>query len=126
MQALLDGYVSTLLGRKRYFPELSNPRTPINQRMALERQAINAPIQGTAADIMKIAMIRLHDALRTQGLKSRMLLQVHDELVLEVPLEERDVAVVLTREIMSSAYELIVPLRVDVEVGTNWYDLEPA
>ncbi|MGL4650099.1 MAG: DNA polymerase I, partial [Caldilineaceae bacterium] len=126
VQALRDGYVSTLLGRKRYFPELSNPRTPINQRMALERQAINAPIQGTAADIMKIAMLRLHEALHEQKLRSRMLLQVHDELVLEVPLEERDAAVQLTRQVMSSAYALVVPLKVDVEVGPNWYDLEPA
>ncbi len=125
-QALRDGCVMTLLGRKRFFPELSSPRVPMNQRMALERQAINAPIQGAAADIMKIAMIRLHAALREQNLKSRMLLQVHDELVLEVPLDERDRVVALVRDVMSSAYTLDVPLKVDVEVGPNWYDLEPA
>jgi DNA polymerase-1 len=118
-----DGYVQTLLGRKRFFPELSNPKLPFNQRGALERQAINAPIQGTAADIMKIAMVRLHRALRESGVRARMLLQVHDELVLETPPEEAEEVARLTRTIMSSAYRLVVPLKVDVEMGPNWYDL---
>ena len=121
-----DGYVQTLLGRKRFFPELQNERLPVNQRMALERQAINAPIQGSAADIMKIAMVRLHAALHEQKLEARMLLQVHDELVLELPPAERDTVVALVREVMSSAYKLTVPLKVDVEIGPNWYDQEPA
>jgi DNA polymerase-1 len=120
------GYVQTLLGRRRYFPELKEGRLPFNQRSALERAAINAPIQGTAADIMKIAMIRLHDQLRQGGYRTRMLLQVHDELVLEAPPAERSAVVALIREVMSSAYQLDVPLKVDVEIGRNWYDLEKA
>ncbi|MEZ4617672.1 MAG: DNA polymerase [Caldilineaceae bacterium] len=92
--------------------------------MAIERAAINAPIQGTAADIMKIAMVRLHDKLQSGGFEARMLLQVHDELVLEVPNAERAAIVDLVCEVMESAYTLDVPLRVDVEAGPNWYDLE--
>jgi DNA polymerase-1 len=118
--------ISTLFGRKRLFPELQNPRLPYNQRQAVERAAINAPIQGTSADIMKIAMFRLHQALRRDGYRSRMLLQVHDELVLEVPTDEQAAIVALVREIMESACTLNVPLKVDVEVGLNWYNLEPA
>ena len=121
-----EGYVETLLGRKRFFAELKNGRLPFNQRMAVERAAINAPIQGTAADVMKIAMIRLHAQLQAQGLQARMLMQVHDELVLEAPVAEKDEVVKLVCDIMESAYTFDVPLKVDVEVGPNWYDLEPA
>jgi DNA polymerase-1 len=96
----------------------------MNQRGAVERAAINAPIQGTAADIMKIAMIRLHERLRTGGFQARMLLQVHDELVLEAPAEEVAAVAELTRDVMQSAYTLAVPLKVDVEAGPNWRDLE--
>ncbi|HHY58648.1 MAG TPA: DNA polymerase I [Chloroflexi bacterium] len=125
-QARETGYVQTLLGRKRFFPELQSGRLPFNQRAAVERAAINAPIQGTAADIMKIAMIRLHARLQTGGYRTRLLLQVHDELVLETPPEEQDAAVALVRDTMSTAYALIVPLKVDVEVGPNWRDLKSA
>ncbi|MBP7962894.1 MAG: DNA polymerase I [Caldilineaceae bacterium] len=117
------GYVETLLGRKRFFPELQS-KLPYNQRQAIERQAINAPIQGSAADIIKIAMLNLHDRLRDGGFAARMLLQVHDELVLEVPEAERDAVMALVRETMESAYPLDLPLKVDVEIGPNWYDLE--
>lgn len=118
------GYVETLLGRKRFFPELQNGRLPFNQRMGIERAAINAPIQGTAADIMKLAMIRLHDELTKGKFEARMLLQVHDELVLEVPEAECEAVTKLICDVMESAYQLDVPLRVDVEAGPNWYDLE--
>jgi DNA polymerase-1 len=120
------GYVETLLGRKRFFPELQSGRLPFMQRAAIERAAINAPIQGAAADIMKIAMIRLHQRLQTDGFEARMLLQVHDELVLEAPLEEKEALVPVICEVMENAYQLDVPLKVDVEVGPNWYDLEKA
>jgi DNA polymerase-1 len=120
------GYVQTLLGRKRFFPELQNRSLPFNQRQAVERAAINAPIQGTAADIMKIAMLRLHDELRRRHLRTRMLLQVHDELVLETPPDEQAEAVQLVRTTMQSAYHLDIPLKVDVETGPNWYELTPA
>lgn len=122
-QARTTGYVQTLLGRKRFFPELQSGRLPFNQRAAVERAAINAPIQGTAADIMKIAMIRLHNRLREGGYQTRLLLQVHDELVLETPPNEQDTVVALVRDTMSTAYALVVPLKVDVEVGPNWRDL---
>jgi DNA polymerase-1 len=120
------GYVQTLLGRKRFFPELLSGRLPYNQRAAVERAAINAPIQGTAADIMKIAMIRLHERLQKGGFRTRLLLQVHDELVLETPPDEQTAIVALVRDTMANAYHLNVPLKVDVEVGPNWRDLTEA
>jgi DNA polymerase-1 len=118
-----QGYVETLQGRKRFFRELQNEKLPFNQRQALERQAINAPIQGTAADIMKIAMINLPRKLAEEGYASRILLQVHDELVLEAPDAELDAVTQLVRSVMEEAYTLVVPLKVDVEIGPNWYDL---
>ncbi len=124
-EAAERGYVETLLGRRRYFPELQRPHVSHNVRMAAERAAINAPIQGTAADIIKIAMIRLHQALKAAGMRSRMILQVHDELVLECPRDEVADAAALVKEKMEGAFELDAPLKVDVEVGPNWYDLEP-
>jgi len=105
---------------------LQSGRLPYNQRTAVERAAINAPIQGTAADIMKIAMIELHDRLRKGRYRTRLLLQVHDELVLETPPEEQAAVVSLVRETMENAYRLDVPLKVDVEVGPNWRDLTEA
>ncbi len=124
-QAAEQGYVETLLGRRRYFPELAaGAQTPYNMRQALERAAINAPIQGSSADIIKIAMIRLAARLAEQGLASRMIMQVHDELVLEAPADEVDVVVPLVRDVMSSAYTLSIPLLVEVEVGQNWLDME--
>lgn len=122
-KALNEGYLTTLLGRRRDFSNLA--KLTGAQRAAVEREAINMPIQGTAADIMKIAMIRLHAALREQKLRSRMLLQVHDELVLEAPEAELETAARLTREVMSQAYELKAGLKVEVEAGRNWLDMEP-
>ena len=122
LQAAEQGYVETLLGRRRYFPNLDKMRGP--ERGRAEREAINMPIQGTAADIIKIAMIRLYKALRERGLRARMLLQVHDELVLEAPDDELESVVSLVREVMSGAFELAVPLKADVEVGQNWLEME--
>ncbi|MBE7556866.1 MAG: DNA polymerase I [Anaerolineales bacterium] len=121
--ALQQGYLTTLLGRRRDFSNLASATGA--QRSALEREAINMPIQGTAADIMKIAMIRLHRALAERKLRSRMLLQVHDELVLEAPEDEVAEVVEVTREVMCQAFTLKVPLEVEVEVGDNWLDMEP-
>ena len=121
-QAADQGYVETLLGRRRYFPNLATMRGP--ERGRAEREAINMPIQGTAADIIKIAMIRLHKMLRERDLRARMLLQVHDELVLEAPDDEVEAVVPLVREVMSGAFELSVPLKVDVEVGKNWLEMK--
>jgi DNA polymerase-1 len=119
-----QGYVKTLLGRRRYFPELQSTRRAFaGRRAAAQRQAINAPIQGTAADILKIAMINLDRELKARNLEARMVLQVHDEVVLEVPKPELDQVSALTREVMEQAYTLDIPLKVDAEVGENWYDM---
>ena len=120
--ALTQGYVATLRGRRRDFSGMAAMTGP--QRNAAEREAINMPIQGTAADIMKQAMIDLHRALQEQNLRSRMLLQVHDELLLEAPADEVDRVVALTRDKMCHAEELKAPLEVEVEVGQNWLEME--
>ena len=117
-----QGYVETLLGRRRYIPDMTSRVNAV--RNAAERMAINMPIQGTAADIMKIAMSRVHRALHDSDLHARVLLQVHDELVAEVPrLEVERMARLLCDE-MSAAYQLDVPLVVDVRVGPNWDEME--
>jgi DNA polymerase-1 len=124
-QAREQGYVETLLGRRRYFPELSTKsRVHRNVRQAAYRMAINAPIQGTAADILKVAMNRLWRELKARQLRSRMLLQVHDELVLEVPGGELDAVAPLVIDTMEDAYELKAPLKVDAKVGLNWLEME--
>ncbi len=117
-----QGYVQTLLGRRRYFPMLANP-TNQNLRMREEREAINAPIQGTAADIMKIAMLKVCDALPEAGLKAKMLLQVHDEIVLECPQNELDESVRVVRETMRNAYPLSIPLVTEARCGTSWGEM---
>jgi DNA polymerase I len=112
------GFVTTLLGRRRYLPELrsGNP----NLRGFGERMATNAPIQGTAADLVKIAMVRMAERLRAERLQSRMLLQVHDELLFESPAAETDRLRAITVEVMESALPLDVPLKVDVKIGDDW------
>jgi DNA polymerase-1 len=122
-QARTQGYVTTLLGRRRWIPELQQ-RNP-NLRAAGERMAINMPIQGTAADIMKIAMIRVDERLAREGSPARVLLQVHDELVLEVPREAVTSLAPLLRETMETAMPLDVPLDVDVKVGDDWERMTP-
>jgi DNA polymerase-1 len=118
-----QGYVETLLGRRRYFPALKT-LSDRNQRNREEREAINAPIQGSAADIMKIAMIRLPPALLGAGLASRMILQVHDELVLECPKDELAQAARVAQEVMEGAYQLSVPLLTEARCGYNWGQME--
>jgi DNA polymerase I len=117
-QARKDGYTSTVLGRRRYLPELDSSNR--NVREAAERAALNAPIQGSAADIIKVAMINVDRAMKDAGLKSRILLQVHDELLFEVAEGERDALEKLVREQMGSAYPLDVPLEVSVGYGASW------
>jgi DNA polymerase-1 len=117
-----QGFVSTLLGRRRYLPELTARNSAL--RSAGERMAINMPIQGTAADGMKIAMVRLDAAIRDRGLRSRMLLQVHDELVFETDEEELPGLATLAKEVMESALPLDVPLEVGMKVGSNWQDMD--
>ncbi len=116
------GYVETVMGRRRYIPDLDSSNRQV--REAAERMAINMPVQGTAADIIKVAMVNLQREIDRRGLKSRLILQVHDDLLLESPLEEAEQARTLLREIMSGAMQLSVPLKVDVKVGRNWGDME--
>jgi len=123
-----QGYVETLLGRRRFFPVLKTTATSAaayNMRQAAERAAINHPIQGTAADIIKMAMIALHGRLKSTGLAARMTLQVHDELVLETPEGELHDVAALVKETMEGAYDLDAPLKVDMEYGPNWFDQSP-
>ncbi len=117
-QARKDGYTSTVLGRRRYLPELDSSNRQV--REAAERAALNAPIQGSAADIIKVAMIEVDKALEEAGLTSRMLLQVHDELLFEVAQGERDELETLVRDKMGGAYPLDVPLEVSVGYGRSW------
>ncbi len=123
-QAAEKGYVETLLGRRRYFLGLKT-QTNRNIRNREEREAINAPIQGTAADIMKIAMLRVPGAVKQAGLSAKMLLQVHDELVLECPIEELKPTANLVSRVMQAAYPLKIPLQTDARSGPNWNDMSP-
>ena len=117
--AINDGYVSTLLGRRRYLRELhdSNYQT----RESAKRAAMNAPVQGTAADLIKLAMNKVHDALLKEGLETRMILQIHDELIFRVPKNEKDKAYKIIKDIMENALNLDVPLLVDGGFGHDWY-----
>jgi DNA polymerase-1 len=120
-----QGYVETVLGRRRYFPELraGSGAAEMMKRRA-EREAINHPVQGSAADIMKMAMIRIHKALGDGGYAARMTLQVHDELVFDCPVSELDAVTKLVKREMEEAYTMSVPLRADVASGKNWDDVE--
>ncbi|MFC1992354.1 DNA polymerase I [Chloroflexota bacterium] len=121
-QAKEAGYVQTLLGRRRYIPEINASNRQI--REAAERMAINMPVQGTSADIIKVAMIHLEEEMGKRHLKSKMLLQVHDELIFEVPDEELEEMRRLVPQIMSSALEFSIPLKVDIKTGNNWGEME--
>jgi len=122
-QAKHDGYVQTLLGRRRYIPEVNNPDPTVRQFG--ERMAVNAPIQGTAADLIKRAMVQLAAQLRERRMHSRMILQVHDELVFESPPDECTPLAQCVRDIMEHAIDLVVPLRVTVKAGANWLEMTP-
>jgi DNA polymerase-1 len=115
------GYVETLMGRRRYIRDINSSNGLIRKNM--ERNAINAPIQGTAADIIKLAMIHIDQELKARNLKTKMLLQVHDELIFDVPKEELETIMSLIPQLMENAIELKVPLEVDIRSGNNWYDV---
>ncbi|MBQ6936973.1 MAG: DNA polymerase I [Clostridia bacterium] len=115
-----SGYVSTVFKRRRYIPELA--ASNFNLRSFGERVAMNAPIQGTAADIIKIAMVKVYDSLREKCPSARLILQVHDELICEVPKEDADIAAHILKEEMENAVSLSVPLKADVKVGKSWYE----
>jgi DNA polymerase-1 len=119
-RATQDGYTETLLGRRRYLPDLTSDNR--QRREMAKRMALNAPIQGSAADIIKVAMLRVDGALRARGLESRMLLQVHDELIFEVAAGELEPLQDMVREQMGGAFELRVPLEVSMGTGRTWHD----
>ena len=119
-QAKRDGYVTTLPGRKRYLPELKSSN--FNVRSFGQRVALNTPIQGTAADIIKLAMIRVEHALRDRGLQAKLILQVHDELIVECPAKEAETVMQLVTEQMQQVMELKVPLIAEAKQGANWYE----
>ncbi|MBI1884152.1 MAG: DNA polymerase I [Chlamydiae bacterium] len=120
-KARREGFVTTLMGRKRYLPDLTNPQMQIRQ-MA-ERMAINTPIQGTAADLMKMAMLKVHQALTASHLKSKMVLQIHDELIFIVPQNELKKIKPLIQENMENVFPLKVKLKVDIHTGKNWMEI---
>jgi DNA polymerase-1 len=117
-RAKTDGYVTTLFNRRRYLPDVHHRNRFV--RGEAERMAVNTPIQGTAADLIKRAMIQIHGHLKEKGWRTRMILQVHDELVFEVPEEEMGRVRPFVREAMENVHELDVPLKVDMGEGANW------
>ena len=119
-KAYQNGYVTTIMNRRRVIPELTSKNFMI--RSSGERMALNTPIQGSAADILKKAMVELYEELKTRKLKSKILLQVHDELILNVSNDEVDEVKSIVRFIMENTYKLSVPLKVEIEVGNNWYE----
>jgi len=121
-QARELGYVQTILGRRRSIPEVNSSNR--NLREAAERMAINMPVQGTSADIIKVAMVKLDEEMTKRRLKSAMLLQVHDELIFEVPEDEMDTMRQLAVKVMSEAIELSIPLKVETKTGNNWGQME--
>jgi len=123
-EAAQNGYVETILGRRRYFPALKS-QLNYNLKNREEREAINAPIQGTAADIMKIAMLKIPPALAQAGLRGRMLLQVHDELVIECPHAELTATARLVQQVMENAYPISIPLSTEARCGLNWDEMKP-
>ncbi len=122
-QARRDGYVTTLLCRRRYLPEIMSSQAAVRQ--FAERTAINAPIQGTAADLIKVAMVRISRCIAEKGLSAAMIMQVHDELVFETPVAERETLMDMVREEMTGVLKLRVPLRVEIAAGRNWDEAHP-
>src|SRR5690625_2404676 len=121
-EAKHNGYVSTIMKRRRYLPEITSRN--FNQRSFAERTAMNTPIQGSAADIIKKAMIDLNEKLQEEKLTARVLMQVHDELILEAPEEEIELLKQIVPSVMERTVELLVPLKVDYSYGKRWYDAQ--
>ena len=121
-KARTEGFVTTLMGRRRYIPEINSKNMGIRQ--FAERQAVNTPIQGTASDLIKLAMVKISEQIRNKGLKSKMILQIHDELVFDLPVDEIDTLTMLVKERMEQVRKLDVPIRIDMKKGKNWLDME--
>jgi DNA polymerase-1 len=114
------GYVETIMKRRRYLPDINSANAVV--RGFAERNAINAPIQGSAADIIKLAMIAVHNSMKNEGVKSKMILQVHDELVFDVHVSEKVLMQVLVKEAMEKAISLEVPMEVEMQLANNWLE----
>jgi DNA polymerase-1 len=121
-QAKEEGYVTTIWGRRRYIPEMNSRNAMLVQ--AGERMALNTPIQGSAADIIKLAMIKVYTRLNVENLEAELILQVHDELIIDTPQNEKAQVERLIKEEMEGAAQLSVPLTVDVNTGMSWYDVK--
>ena len=117
------GYVETILHRRRYIPEIGSKNPAVRQ--FAERQAINTPVQGSAADLMKLAMIKVQEQIEARAWSSRMLITVHDELVFDVDPAEQDELIAMVRETMEHTIELAVPVKIDMKSGPNWLDMDP-
>ncbi|MDO8488976.1 MAG: DNA polymerase, partial [Candidatus Omnitrophota bacterium] len=115
------GFVTTLLGRRRYIPEINNKNMGIKQ--FAQRQAVNTPLQGTASDLIKLAMINIAAQIKSKGLEAKMILQIHDELVFDLPNHELDVLAVLVKKEMEHVMKLGVPIKVDMKKGINWLEM---
>ena len=123
-EGVRNGYAVTLMGRRRYLPELQSPKVTV--REFGKRATMNTPIQGTAADIIKLAMVRVDEALKKENMRSRLILQVHDELLLECPPEEAEKAAAILQEAMEKVIDLKVPLVAEVHQGKTWYEAKEA
>jgi len=121
-QALRDGYVCTITGRIRYIPDIYSERVQVKN--AAERIALNTPIQGSSADIIKTAMINIYNEIKIRGYKSQLLLQVHDDLLFEVPVNETDSMISIIRDKMENSVTLSVPMAVDIKAGKNWGEMK--
>jgi DNA polymerase-1 len=122
LKAQEDGFVTTILGRRRYIPEIRNKNQGIRQ--FAQRQAVNAPIQGSASDLIKLAMVEVYQGLKDEKLKSKMVLQIHDELVFDAPAHELKRLAGEVKERMENVLELEVPIRVEMKIGKNWLEME--
>ena len=120
-KAQSEGFVTTLLGRRRYIPEINNKNMGIRQ--FAQRQAVNTPIQGTASDLIKLAMIKISAHIKSQGLEARMILQIHDELVFDLPIHELNKLSRLVKDEMENVMKLEVPIKVDMKKGDNWLEM---
>ena len=114
------GYVETIMNRRRYIPELKSKN--YNVRSFGERVALNTPIQGSAADIIKVAMVKFYDRLNEEKLKAKLILQVHDELIVDCPQDEREKVLEIMKDVMTHAVDLKVDMKIDVNSADNWYD----
>jgi len=121
-QAESRGYVETILGRRRNLPDINSSN--MMMREFARRQAVNAPIQGSCADLIKLAMVRIYRELVSRSLSTKLILQIHDELVFDVPEKELDTVKIFIKEYMESALKLTVPVKVNLKVGSNWGDMQ--